>query len=363
MRNTSTFISKFKATIVAATMAFVGIGTSPMPATAATPSSSASYRALQMAEVDFGGYLDRANDAVGLSGAKTAKTAFLAANQLSDAEVSSSNNEWKFSVKVGDCYMDFMSGEIAAGGYASGAVIDVFVDNESLFTVQRFDDEVSFGFDNYLDLSEVSSSTAPFILTGQVSWGVETVCSADVAMACMIYDFIVAEDAAKHSAVAEPVTSDTIDGLYDFICNGDIANDFENLRSEANNGIANGWKDFSDAKSMIPNSCGVATWQSGLWKVTVSGQKLTKTGLEQGFVTATYVPTGSLLRFSFSNDGSIVVSKKKGGLYTGDAYTTSTIDSPKRYGVIDFVNGDKIDSELIALAAVADKYCNDAPRG
>ena len=135
-----------------------------------------------------------------------------------------------------------------------------------------------------------------------------------------------------------------------------------NLRNEANNGVTNGWTEFSDAKSMIPNSNGLTKWQSGLWTVSVFGQKLTNTGLEQGIVTATYVPTGSLLRFSFTEDGSIKVAKKKGGLY-GDNYTTSKIDSPDRYGVINFTNGEKIDTELLALAAAVDQYCSSAPRG
>lgn len=363
MRNTSTFISKVRAAFMAATFAFVGVcASAPVQANASTASSDASYRALQLAEEDFGGYLDRANDSVSLSGAKTAETAFVASIQLGNSEVSSADNEWKFSVKVNDYYMDFMSGEVKTGGYASGAAIDVFVDDTPLFTAYRDDNIINFGFGNTIDLDDYTSTTTPFILTGQVSWGVETICSADLAMAYAVYDFIVAEDAASQSTITEPVEPETIDGLYDFITTGNLANDFENLRNEANNGITNGWKSFSDVKSMIPNSNGVAVWQSGLWKIAVSGQKLTNAGLEQGFVTATYEPTGNLLRFSFDENGKIVVSKKKGGMY-GETYTTCEIKTPDRYGVIDFADGDKIDSELIALTAVVDKYCSEAPRG
>ncbi len=360
MRNISTFISKVRAAFMAATVAFVGVcASAPIQANASTISSDSSNRALQMAEADFGGYLDRANDAVGLSGAKTAKEAFVSASQ----GASVSGQDWKFNATAGEYFMDFMSGEVTTGGYATGAAIDVFKGGESLFTVTREGDKLNFGFNNGLDLDDYASTTTPFILTGSVSWGVETICSADLAMACAIYDFIVAEDAASQSTTTEPEVPDTIDGLYDYIVNSqNLDSSFENFRNEANNGVQNGWKSFSDAKSMIPNSNGVAVWQAGLWKIAVSGQELTNTGLEQGFVTATYEPTGSLLRFSFDGEGSIVVSKKVGGMYVRE-YTTCTLPSPKRYGIIDFADGNKIDTELIALAAVADKLCTEAPRG
>lgn len=359
MRNISTFISKVRAAFMAATVAFVGVcASAPIQANASTISSDSSNRALQMAEADFGGYLDRANEAVGLSGAKTAKEVFEFASQ--DADVG--GEDWRFNVSVGDYHFVFMSGDVETGGYATGAAIDVFKDDESLFTVTREGDKLNFGFDNGLDLDDYASTTTPFILTGQVSWGVETVCSADVAMAFAIYDFIVAENASQPTTT-EPEVPDTIDGLYDCIVNSqNFGSSFENFRNEANNGVTNGWKSFSDAKSMIPNSNGVAVWQAGLWKIAVSGQKLTNAGLEQGFVTATYEPTGSLLRFSFDGEGSIVVSKKVGGMYIRE-YTTCTLPSPKRYGIIDFADGNKIDTELIALAAVADKFCTEAPRG
>lgn len=358
MRNASTFISKFKATIVAATMAFVGIVASvPMSATAATASSDASNRALQMAE-DFGGFLDRANDGVGLSGAKTAKTAFIAANQLGDAEVSSAaGDDWKFSVKVGDYYMDFMSGEVATGGYATGAAIDVFVNNESLFTVQRFDDKISFGFDNYLDLSEASSSTTPFILTGQVSWGVETVCSADIAMASAVFDFIVSEN-EKSSSQVEPEQDDVIETFFANVTSGNIQYAVANYRNEANNGVTNGWQSFGDAKSMIAESNGDTSWTSGAFTVRIGGQKLTNTGLEQGFVVATNPKTGNLVRFSFTKEGGIEIAEKIGGMY-GERFITGSIDNPDRYGVIDLNENEKIDTELLALAAAVNDCCKN----
>ena len=359
MRNISSLISKVRAAFMAATIAVVGVcASAPVQVNASTGASSMSNKALQFAEADFGGYLDRANDGVGMSNAQTAKAAFEFANQGADV----SGEDWRFNASAGDYHFVFMAGEVTTGGYATGATIDVFVNDESLFTASRDGDQVTFGFNNGFDLDDYSSTTTPFILTGQVSWGVETISSADLALACALYDFIVAEDAASQPTTIEPVMSDTIDGLYEFITNGDLGNDFVNLRNEANNGVTNGWTEFSDAKSMIPNSNGLTKWQSGLWTVSVFGQKLTNTGLEQGIVTATYVPTGSLLRFSFTEDGSIKVAKKKGGLY-GDNYTTSKIDSPDRYGVINFTNGEKIDTELLALAAAVDQYCSSAPRG
>ena len=162
------------------------------------------------------------------------------------------------------------------------------------------------------------------------------------------------------ASVPVQVDASSVAGEITQFVEADFGADFEKRRNEANSSVVNGWKEFSDVKSMIPNSNGFADWQSGLWIITVFGQKLTNTGLEQGFITATYVPTGNILRFSFAEDGNIRMEKKKAGTYVDKM--TYAINPPASYGVINFANDDKIDTELIALAAAVDQYCSAAPR-
>ena len=74
--NIGTFISKAKAAVLATALAFTAIGAAaPGTVNAATFESGASKGAQQFAESDFGGYIAKANDCTGLSGAKTAKEA------------------------------------------------------------------------------------------------------------------------------------------------------------------------------------------------------------------------------------------------------------------------------------------------
>ena len=162
------------------------------------------------------------------------------------------------------------------------------------------------------------------------------------------------------ASVPVQVDASSVAGEITQFVEADFGDDFEKRRNEANSSVVNGWKEFSDVKSMIPNSNGFADWQSGLWIITVFGQKLTNTGLEQGFITATYVPTGNILRFSFAEDGNIRMEKKKACTYVDKM--TYAINPPASYGVINFANDDKIDTELIALAAAVDQYCSAAPR-
>lgn len=337
---------------MAATIAVASIGASvPVQVDA----SSVAGEITQFVEADFGAYLDRVNEGVSFSKAKTAKDAFVFVNQ----GVEIYGEDWRFNAWVGDYHLDFTSGEVTAGGYATGAIINVRVGEESLFTASRDGDQVKID-NGFFDLDVYSSTTTPFILTGQASWGgIGTISSADLALACVIYDFMV-EESAKQQATTEPEVPETIDGLYDFIVNGNFGADFEKRRNEANSSVVNGWKEFSDVRSMIPNSNGFANWQSGLWTITVFGQKLTNTGLEQGFITATYAPTGNILRFSFAEDGNIRMEKKKAGTYVDKM--TYAINPPASYGVINFANDDKIDTELIALAAAVDQHCSAAPR-
>lgn len=362
MGNISSFIRKVKAASLATAIAITGIigVNTPTTVNASTAESSISNEALQYAEADFDGFLDRANDGAGQSGAKTAKDVFEFCYKSADI----SGEDWKFGVTVGDFYLDFMAGEITTGGYATGAVIDVFKDSKSLFTVSREGSQINYGFGNYLDLDGIQCTTTPFILTGSVSWGVETVCSADMAMACALYECIVAEAEAEAESELEQINEYAgIDGFFDYVVNGNIDGDFVNYRNEACNGIANGWKQLSDAKSMFTNCNGSACWCSGLWTIQVSGQDLTNTGLSAGYVTATDLASGGLLRFSFSEEGEILVDEKIGGSYAS-SYRSRKIESPSRYGVIDLDLSDKkIDTELLALAAVVDHYCASAPRG
>ncbi len=366
MMNLGTFISKVKAASLATAIAITATFGMNMPTTvsASTVESSISNEALQYAEADFDGFLDRVNDGAGQSGAKTAKEVFESYYESADI----SGEDWKFGVTVGDYYLDFMSGEITTGGYATGAVIDVFKDNKSLFTVSREGSVINFGFGNCLDLDGIQCcATTPFILTGSVSWGVETVCSADMAMACALYECIMAEVEAEAEAEADELEQineyASIDGFFEYVTNGNIDGDFVNYRNEACNGVANGWKQLSDAKSMFANCNGSACWGSGIWRIQVYGQDLTSVGLAPGYVTATDLASGGLLRFSFSEEGEILVDEKIGGCYAS-SYRSRKIESPSRYGVIDLdLSEKKIDTELIALAAVVDHYCASASRG
>jgi hypothetical protein len=256
-----------------------------------------------------------------------------------------------------------MGGMVTTGGYTTGATVDVFRENESLFTVSREGDRINYGFNNSLDLTSVTSSgdAMPFILTGSVSWGVETVCSADVAFACALYEYCVAE-VEEEERMSQQSDDECISALYDFFRDGSMSDDFKKLRVESCNGISNGWKSFADAKNLIAGSNGNNRWKAGVWEIYVSGQELTNTGLTQGFVTATDPATGYLLRFSFTEDGTILMQKKVGGIYAASYHNACGIEDPQRYGVID-MDGKKIDSELIALAAMVNKYCIAAPRG
>ena len=361
MGNIGTFIRKAKAASLATAIAITGIIGTSMPTTvnASTAESSISNEALQYAEADFDGFLDRANDGAGQSGAKTAKDVFEFCYKSADI----SGEDWKFGVTVGDYYLDFMSGEVTTGGYATGAVIDVFKDNENLFSVSREGSVINYGYGNCLDLDGIQCATTPFILTGSVSWGVETVCSADMAMACALYECIMAEVEAEADEPEQIDEYAGVDGFFEYVVNGNIDGDFENYRNEACNGVANGWKQLSDAKSMFVNANGSASWGSGLWRIQVYGQDLTSVGLAPGYVTATDLVSGGLLRFSFSEEGEILVDEKVGGCYAS-SYRSRKIESPSRYEVIDLdLSGKKIDTELLALAAVVDHYCASAPRG
>lgn len=351
--NISTFISKAKAAVLATALAFTAIGaTTPGTVNAATIESGASKGAQQFAESDFGGYIAKANDCTGLSGAKTAKEAFEACEK-----VTVSGDSWKFGVTVGDYYLDFMSGEVATGGYTTGAMVDVFKAETPLFTATREGSKINYGFDNYLDLSGIDTYTTPFILTGSVSWGVETVCTADIAMACALYEYCAAE-AESEETIVQP-SDEAISGLYDYF-RDDVyfADCFENMRNEANNGVTNGWKTFADANSLIAGSNGNTRWTTGTWEIYISGQDLTSTGLSQGFVTVTDKATGNILRFSFTEEGKIFMQKKVGGVYAASYHETREIESPKRYAVISLDDsGKQVDTELLALAAVVNNRC------
>lgn len=351
--NISTFISKAKAAVLAAALAFAVVGVAtPVPANAVTVESGASKGAQQFAESDFGGYIAKANDCTGLSGAKTAKEAFEACEK-----VTVSGDSWKFGVTVGDYYLDFMSGEVATGGYTTGATVDVFKAETPLFTATREGSKISYGFDNYLDLSGIDTYTTPFILTGSVSGGVETVCTADIAMACALYEYCAAEVESEEATV-QP-SDEAISGLYDYFRDDiSFADYFENIRNEANNGVTNGWRSLADVKDLIGGSDGNARWTTGNWEIYVSGQDLTSTGLSQGFVTVTDKATGNLLRFSFTEEGKILMQKKVGGVYADSYHETREIESPKRYAVIDLDDsGKKMDTELLALTAVVNNRC------